>query len=137
MRYLHTMIRVSDLEKSLNFYCKGLGFELERKSDYEEDRFTLAFLKAVGDFAGGPLIELTYNWDTKEYAKGNGYGHVAYRVDSIEDVQRKLKTAGYDLSWGPGETPDRKTKMAFVDDPDGYEIELLEDTKVPATDSRE
>ena len=128
MRYLHTMIRVTDLEKSLAFYCKGLGFELERKSDYPADRFTLAFLKAEGDSAEGPLIELTYNWDTKEYVKGNGYGHVAYRVDSIEGLQKRLIAAGYDLSWGPGVTPDGKRKMAFVDDPDGFEIELLEDT---------
>ena len=72
------------------------------------------------------MIELTHNWDTQSYVRGDAYGHVAYAVDSIDDLQKQLKANGYDLSWGPGLTPSKKTKMAFVDDPDGYEIELLE-----------
>jgi lactoylglutathione lyase len=127
LSYLHTMIRVGDLERSLAFYTRGLGFELESRQDYEKDRFTLAFLRAPGDEgARAPMIELTWNWDTKGYDRGDGYGHVAYRVASIDAVRERLRANGYDLSWGPGMTPNGKTKMAFVDDPDGYEIELLE-----------
>jgi lactoylglutathione lyase len=127
LKYLHTMIRVTDLGKSLHFYTKGLGFELVRRNDYPEDRFTLAFLKAPLDTGErAPMIELTHNWDTGSYTRGDGYGHTAYKVDSIVEVQARLKQHGYDLSWGPGLTPDGKTTMAFVDDPDGYEIELLE-----------
>lgn len=128
MKYLHTMIRVANLEKSLHFYQAGLGFTEMSRQDYEKDRFTLVFLRAPGD-AGkdeAPMIELTHNWDTESYTRGDAYGHVAYSVDSIEQIQSRLKKAGYDLSWGPGVTPSGKTKMAFVDDPDGYEIELLE-----------
>lgn len=128
MRYLHTMIRVTDLDRSLRFYREGLGFELVKREDHAEDRFTLAFLKSPHDGTGqeGPMIELTHNWDTGHYERGNAYGHVAYAVDSIEEIQERLKRNGYDLSWGPGSTPSGNTRMAFVDDPDGYEIELLE-----------
>ncbi len=126
LTYLHTMIRVSNLEKSLHFYCNGLGFEVVKREDHEKDRFSLVFLRAGCSSSSDPMIELTYNWDTHHYDKGNGYGHVAYQVDSISEVQRQLQSNGYDLSWGPGETPNKKRKMAFVDDPDGYEIELLE-----------
>lgn len=126
MKYLHTMIRVTDLQRSLDFYTKGLDFTLVSKSDYEKDRFTLAFLRAPGDGENGPLVELTHNWDTKSYVRGDAYGHMAYQVGSIAEIQNTLKAAGYDLSWGPGKTPNGKRSMAFVDDPDGYEIELLE-----------
>jgi lactoylglutathione lyase len=127
MKYLHTMIRVTDLERSLKFYRDGLGFELVSKTDYPDGKFTLAFLRAPGDVASGaPMIELTYNWGVGEYQRGDAYGHTAYAVDSIAEVQARLKKHGYDLSWGPGRTPNGKRGMAFVDDPDGYEIELLE-----------
>ena len=130
MKYLHTMLRVINLEKSLHFYCQGLGFTEQNRQVYEKDRFTLVFLKAPGDEAGesggAPMIELTHNWDTQTYVRGDAYGHTAYQVDSIEAVRTRLQSHGYDLSWGPGLTPSKKTKMAFVDDPDGYEIELLE-----------
>lgn len=129
MKYLHTMIRVVNLDASLKFYQEGLGFRLISKSEYAKDRFTLAFLAAPGDSNDGPMIELTHNWDTESYERGNAYGHVAYAVDSIETVQTRLKKHGYDLSWGPGETPNGKRRMAFVDDPDGYEIELLEERR--------
>src|SRR5947209_17929434 len=106
MRYLHTMIRVANLEKSLDFYCKGLGFEQASRQDHEKDRFSLVFLRAPGDPGNAaPLIELTYNWDTHSYQRGDGYGHVAYSVDSVEAVQERLRKHGYDLSWGPGLTP--------------------------------
>ncbi len=122
-RYLHTMIRVTDLEKSLHFYLEALGFHLIKREDHEKDRFSLIFLAAEGD---SPQIELTYNWDTHHYERGDGYGHVAYAVNSIEEVQTRLQKNGYKLSWGPGLTPSGQRKMAFVDDPDGYEIELIE-----------
>ena len=130
MKYLHTMIRVTDLKKSLRFYCEGLGFKVVKQNDYEKDRFTLVFLRAPGDDGTDPhqipMIELTHNWDTSSYTRGDAYGHTAYKVASIADIQKRLRIAGYDLSWGPGKTPDGKRAMAFVDDPDGYEIELLE-----------
>lgn len=121
------MIRVADLEKSIHFYTQGLDFELVSRQDHPEDRFTLVFLRSKNDSGTrSPMIELTYNWDTHAYERGNAYGHMAYQVESIDAVQAYLKKNGYDLSWGPGLTPNGKTKMAFVDDPDGYEIELLE-----------
>ena len=123
MKYLHTMIRVTNLEKSIHFYCEGLGFTVQQRDDYEKDRFTLVFLKSGSDES---MLELTHNWDTDTYTLGNGYGHVAYAVESIEAIQNRLKEHGYDLSWGPALTPNGKRGMAFVDDPDGYEIELLE-----------
>jgi lactoylglutathione lyase len=126
MRYLHTMLRVTQLERSIRFYCDGLGFKLVSRNDYPEERFTLAFLQSGSGLAGEPMLELTHNWDTLEYDRGDAYGHMAYQVDSIENIQQHLKKNGYDLSWGPGRTPDGKRKMAFVDDPDGFEIELLE-----------
>jgi len=125
MQYLHTMFRVTDLERSKRFYCEGLGFTLVSERRYDEGRFTLAFLRAPGDGESGPMLELTHNWDTSRYERGDAFGHVAYRVPSIADVQARLRGAGYDLSWGPGKTPDGGRAMAFIDDPDGYEIELL------------
>jgi lactoylglutathione lyase len=125
LKYLHTMIRVVDLDRSIRFYTEGLGFTLVSRNDYPDGKFTLAFLRS-GDSDKEPLIELTHNWDTTSYERGNAYGHVAYQVDSIAKVQERLRKHGYDLSWGPGDTPSGKTRMAFVDDPDGYEIELLE-----------
>lgn len=127
LSYLHTMIRVVDLEKSIQFYTQGLGFEIVSRQDHEKDRFSLVFLKAPGDSGEKPpMIELTHNWDTKSYERGDAYGHTAYKVKSIEEVQKQLQKNGYDLSWGPGLTPNGKRGMAFVDDPDGYEIELIE-----------
>ena len=120
------MIRVTDPERSKRFYREGLGFEVESERRYEDGRFTLVFLRAPGDDRAGPKLELTHNWETSQYERGNAYGHVAFAVASIAAVQERLKAAGYDLSWGPGKTPDGRRSMAFVDDPDGYEIELLE-----------
>ena len=123
------MIRVIDLEKSLHFYTQGLGFEVVSKQENEDGRFTLVFLQSKDDQkdnSNSAMIELTHNWDTKSYIHGDAYGHVAYRVDSIHQIQEQLKLHGYDLSWGPGLTPNGQKKMAFIDDPDGFEIELLE-----------
>ncbi len=126
MKYLHTMIRVTDLEKSLRFYVEGLGFTLVSKNEYPDGKFTLAFLRAPGDSNDGPMLELTYNWGQDKYERGDAYGHMAYLVNSITDVQKKIQTKGYDLSWGPGASPNGKSVLAFIDDPDGYEIELIE-----------
>jgi len=126
MRYLHTMIRVGDLDRSIDFYTRVLGFTQVSRSDYPDGEFTLAFLRAPGDDERGPMLELTYNWGVEKYDLGAGYGHVAFQVDSMEAVADRLKDAGVAFSWGPGKTPDGGTTMAFVDDPDGYRIELLE-----------
>jgi len=126
MRYLHTMLRVTDLERSKRFYCEGLAFELVSERRFEDGRFTLVFLRAPGDGESRSMLELTHNWDTDHYERGDAYGHVAYEVRSIAEIQARLRRAGYDLSWGPGKTPDGRRSMAFADDPDGYEIELLE-----------
>ena len=126
LNYLHTMIRVTDLKKSLHFYCEGLGFSMVKREDHEKDRFSLVFLSADSGSQTEPFLELTYNWDTDHYERGTGYGHMAYSVSSIDAVQKKLQANGYQLSWGPGMTPSGLKKMAFVDDPDGYEIELIE-----------
>lgn len=126
MRYLHTMFRVTDLDRSLRFYGDGLGFQVVSRRPHPEGKFTLAFLRAPDDAEGGPLLELTHNWETDTYERGDAFGHIALHVESIAGVQARLKKHGYDLSWGPGKTPDGLRAMAFVDDPDGYEIELLE-----------
>lgn len=126
MRYLHTMFRVTDLERSIRFYRDGLGFDVVSRRDYPDGKFTLVFLRSSAGGEHEPMLELTHNWETDRYERGDAFGHVAYRVDSIADVQARLKQHGYDLSWGPGKTPDGRRSMAFVDDPDGYEIELLE-----------
>jgi lactoylglutathione lyase len=120
------MIRITNPEKSLHFYTEGLGFKIVRKNDYPQDRFSLFFLRAPGDSPAGPLIELTHNWDTNHYDRGDAFGHIAFEVSSIQEIQKQLQKNGYDLSWGPGAAPNGKTVIAFVDDPDGYEIELCE-----------
>ncbi len=118
------MIRVGNLEKSIQFYTEVLGFRLLSVDKYPEGKFTLAFLQADGD--SGPMIELTYNWDVLSYELGKGYGHMAYQVDSVEAIGNKLKQHGLSFSWGPGKTPSGNRAMAFLQDPDGYSIELLE-----------
>jgi len=126
MRYLHTMIRVGDLDRSVDFYTRVLGFTEVKRSEYPDGKFTLVFLRAPGEAEDGPMLELTYNWGVDHYDHGDAYGHVAYQVESMDDVAKKLDAAGIAFSWGPGKTPDGRTAMAFVDDPDGYKIELLE-----------
>lgn len=127
MRYLHTMIRVGNLEKSVKFYTEVLGFKEVSRADYPDGKFTLVFLKS-GLNAGEnePLIELTYNWGVEKYDIGGGYGHVAYQVDSMDEIAERLKKTGHSFSWGPGKTPNGKRGMAFLQDPDGYKIELIE-----------
>lgn len=127
MRYLHTMLRVRDLDRAVDFYTRVLRFKEMRRTHYADGRFTLCFLRASGDPDNGPMLELTHNWDTDDYENGNAYGHLAYQVDSIEEIGRRLNEFGGAFSWGPGETPGGERRMAFLQDPDGYAVELIQD----------
>jgi len=123
---LHTMIRVFDLEKSLDFYCRHMGMTLHRKSDYPEGRFTLAFL-GYGTETNRNLIELTYNWDrTEPYVIGDAFGHIAVAVDDIYTFCTALEEHGVAVPRQPGPMKHGTTILAFVRDPDGYMIELVE-----------
>ncbi len=125
-RFLHTMIRVFDLEASLDFYTRHLGMSLLRKSDYPEGRFTLAFV-GYGDEGANTVLELTHNWDQKEpYAIGSGFGHLALGVADIYAVCERLSAAGVKIVRAPGPMKHGKTVIAFIEDPDGYKIELIE-----------
>lgn len=127
MRYLHTMIRTGDLDRSIAFYRDVLGFRLVSRSDYPDGEFTLAFLQAPGDSGNdGPMLELTYNWGVSSYEPGKGYGHVAFKVESMDAFAENLRARGHDFSWGPGKAPNGRTAIAFIVDPDGYQIELIE-----------
>ncbi len=119
MRYLHTMVRVSDLDASLDFYCNKLGLEELRRVDVEAGRFTLVFLAAPGDSEA--QVELTYNWDEGGYDGGRNFGHLAYQVDDIYALCQKLMDAGVTIN-----RPPRDGHMAFVRSPDGISIELLQ-----------
>jgi lactoylglutathione lyase len=126
MRYLHTMVRVSDIEKSLKFYCGLLGLKEVRRFDNEKGRYTLVFLAALQDAGyaateSGPLVELTYNWDPEEYKGGRNFGHLAYSVDDIYETCRRLMDGGVTIN-----RPPRDGYMAFVRSPDGISIELLQ-----------
>ncbi|HEX3755076.1 MAG TPA: VOC family protein [Rhizomicrobium sp.] len=131
MRYLHTMVRVSDLEKSLNFYRDLLGLVEVNRMENEKGRFTLVFLAAPDDAertrdGGAPMIELTYNWDEHTYVGGRNFGHLAYRVADIYGLCEKLMQAGIIIN-----RPPRDGHMAFVRSPDGISIELLQDGTLP------
>ncbi|HWO99783.1 MAG TPA: lactoylglutathione lyase [Methylococcus sp.] len=125
MRILHTMLRVGDLEKSLRFYTEVLGMRLLRRSDYPEGRFTLAFV-GYGDESESAVIELTYNWDQHHYELGTGFGHIAIGVDHIYDAVERIRAAGGTVVREPGPMKHGTTVIAFVEDPDGYRIELIE-----------
>ena len=123
---LHTMIRVKDLDKSIEFYTGLLGMELLSRTDYPGGKFTLAFV-GYGDASSNAVIELTHNWDQEEaYDLGNGFGHVAIGVPDIYDTCEKLEAAGANIPRPPGAMMHGTTVIAFVDDPDGYKIELIE-----------
>ena len=134
MEYLHTMVRVSDLDASLDFYCNQLGLVETRRYENEGGRFTLVFLAAPGDVdrardAKSPLVELTYNWDPEDYGGGRNFGHLAYRVDDIYALCQRLMDGGVTIN-----RPPRDGHMAFVRSPDGISIELLQkgDARPPA-----
>jgi len=119
MKYLHTMVRVTDVDKSLEFYCDQLGLEEIRRYDNEQGRFTLIFLAAPGDEQA--QVELTHNWDPEEYEEGRNFGHLAYQVDDIYALCQKLMDAGVTIN-----RPPRDGHMAFVRSPDSVSIELLQ-----------
>lgn len=125
MRILHTMIRVGDLDRSLDFYTRVVGLQLLRRNDYPEGRFTLAFV-AFGPEDTHPTIELTYNWDTPRYELGNGFGHLAIGVEDIRATVERIRDAGGRIVREPGPMKHGTTVIAFVEDPDGYRIELIE-----------
>jgi len=119
MKYLHTMVRVSDLDESLNFYCKLLGLVEVRRTEVPQGRFTLVFLEAPGDQGG--QVELTYNWDPEEYSGGRNFGHLAYSVENIYASCQHMMDHGVTIN-----RPPRDGHMAFVRSPDGISIELLQ-----------
>ena len=126
MRYLHTMIRVTDVDRSLDFFCDKLGMKEVRRHESEQGRFTLIFLAASEDEAAGrdskaPLVELTWNWDPEEYKGGRNFGHLAYEVDDIYATCQRLMDKGVTIN-----RPPRDGFMAFVKSPDGISIELLQ-----------
>lgn len=124
MKYLHTMVRVSDLDASLDFYCRQLGLRELKRTENERGHFTLVFLAAAGDAAAGaqaPCVELTYNWDPEEYTGGRNFGHLAYQVDDIYELCGRLQAAGVTIN-----RPPRDGYMAFIRSPDGISIELLQ-----------
>lgn len=134
MEYLHTMVRVSDLEKSLNFYCNILGLVEISRYENERGRFTLVFLAAPNDAETArqqraPMVELTHNWDPENYTGGRNFGHLAYRVGDIYELCERLQQAGVVIN-----RPPRDGHMAFVRSPDGISIELLQqgDALAPA-----
>ena len=124
MRFLHTMIRVGDLERSLSFYCEMLGMKLLRRKDYPGGRFTLAFV-GYGDETSNTVIELTHNWDTDRYEIGDGFGHLALGVDDIYATCDNLRTRGVPVVREPGPMKHGTTVIAFIEDPDGYKVELI------------
>ena len=131
MKYLHTMVRVSDVDASLDFYCNKMGMKEVRRYESEQGRFTLIFLAASDDLATtegemdstdrAPCLELTYNWDPEEYGGGRNFGHLAFAIDNIHDTCRALMDSGVTIN-----RPPRDGRMAFVRSPDNISIELLQ-----------
>lgn len=125
MRMLHTMLRVCNLDESLKFYCDVLGMKLLRQKDYPDGKFTLAFV-GYGDESEHSVIELTYNWDTDQYDLGNAYGHIALGVDNIYEACAQIRLKGGKIVREPGPMKHGSTIIAFVEDPNGYKIELIQ-----------
>jgi lactoylglutathione lyase len=119
------MIRVGDLDRSVQFYCDVLGMKLLRRKDYPDGKFTLAFV-GYGDESSNAVIELTHNWDTGKYDLGNGFGHVALGVENIYTACDAIKSLGGKVTREPGPMKHGSTEIAFVEDPDGYKIELIQ-----------
>jgi len=134
LRYLHTMVRVRDLDASLRFYCDGLGLTEMYRVENDMGRFTLVFLAAPEDVElakarQAPLVELTYNWDPEDYDGGRNFGHLAYRVDDIYETCQRLMDMGVIIN-----RPPRDGHMAFVRSPDNISVELLQDGNLPAAE---
>ena len=128
MRFLHTMIRVNNLDESLRFYCDVLGMKLIRQRDYPSGKFTLAFV-GYSDEAQNTVIELTYNWETHQYDLGNAFGHLALGVKDIYKTCDELRNKGAKIIREPGPMKHGGTEIAFIEDPDDYKIELLNLTR--------
>ena len=134
MKYLHTMVRVSDLDASLHFYCTVLGMTEVSRYESEQGRFTLVYLAAEGDATAAqesktPTLELTYNWDTDSYDLGNAFGHMALGCEDIYAACDKIKALGGNVTREPGPMKGGETHIAFIKDPDGYQIELIQTSK--------
>ena len=125
MQFLHTMIRVNDLDESLRFYCEALGMKLLRKQDYPGGEFTLAFV-GYGDEKDNTVIELTHNWDTSSYDQGSAFGHLAIGVDDIYQACDELKGRGVNVVREPGPMAHGGAVIAFIEDPNGYKVELID-----------
>ncbi len=126
MRLLHTMLRVGDLDKSIAFYTDILDMKLLRRKDFPDGKFTLAFL-GYGDESENTVLELTHNWDTSSYELGEGYGHIAIGVEDVYGACEQIRQAGGEIVREPGPMKHGSTVLAFVKDPDGYFIELLQE----------
>lgn len=125
MRILHTMLRVGDLKRSIDFYTGVLGMKVLRQSDYPDGRFTLAFV-GYGDESKEAVLELTHNWDTSNYDLGSGYGHIAIEVDDAYEACEQTRKRGGKVTREAGPMKHGTTVIAFVDDPDGYKIEFIQ-----------
>ena len=125
MRMLHTMLRVGNLEESLKFYCEVLGMKLLRRKDYPGGKFTLAFV-GYGDESDHTVIELTYNWGVEQYNLGDAYGHIALGVEDIYTTCAEIEKRGGEVVRQPGPMKHGSTVIAFIKDPDGYKIELIQ-----------
>jgi lactoylglutathione lyase len=127
MRILHTMIRVGDLEASKKFYCEALGMRVLREKEYPDGKFTLCFV-GYGEESDTAVLELTYNWGRSEYTIGDAYGHVALGTPDIRAACDRVRALGYKVTREPGPMKHGTTVIAFVEDPTGYKIELIERT---------
>ncbi|MGB7934790.1 MAG: lactoylglutathione lyase [Gammaproteobacteria bacterium] len=124
MRLLHTMLRVGDLQRSIDFYTRVLGMKLLRRKEYPDGRFTLAFV-GYGEESGNTVIELTYNWDINRYDLGSGFGHIAIEVDDVHEAIGELRSRGGKVIRDAGPMNAGSTIIAFIEDPDGYPVELI------------
>ena len=125
MRILHTMLRVNKLDESIEFYKNFFGMQLLRQHDFPEGKFSLAFI-GYGNEQDHTVIELTHNWDTSSYDLGNGYGHIAIEVDDIYKASEEIKNKGVKVIRDPGPMMGSRLLLAFIEDPNGYKIELIE-----------
>jgi lactoylglutathione lyase len=125
MRILHTMIRVNDLEQSKRFYCESLGMKVLREKQYPDGKFTLCFV-GYGSEDDSAVLELTYNWDRSSYTLGDAFGHVAIGTDDIRGACERVRASGGKVTREPGPMKHGTTVIAFVEDPNGYKIELIE-----------
>jgi lactoylglutathione lyase len=127
---MHTMLRVTNLDKALDFYCNVLDMKLIRRKDYAEGRFTLAFV-GYGDEMNSTVLELTHNWDTDAYEQGSAYGHIAIGVDDVYATCDRVKAKGGKVIREAGPMKGGRTVLAFLEDPDGYKVEILQDEPNP------